>query len=137
MSPPWLIIVTIEVIQLHLDRVEAGHRDLRGRPTITDDGGHPRQPENVQEHPELLQQPQAHLEILQNGSILLKGAHGDMDQRIRTDHHAELRSAEIQRNTLPSDPDPSLDHQFQPQTIRDEVEEVAFEPATTRHITVR
>ncbi len=41
--------------------MEAGHRDLRGRPTITDDGGHPRQPENVPEHPELLQQPQAHL----------------------------------------------------------------------------
>ena len=79
-------------------------------------------------------------EILLNGSTLLRGAPGDTDQRIRTDRHAELRSDEIQRITLHSDPDPSLDPQFQTAatlTIRDELEEVAFEPVTKRHITVR
>ena len=42
------------------DQVEAGRRGLRGRLTITDDEGHPRPPENAQEHPELLQRPQVH-----------------------------------------------------------------------------
>ena len=50
------------------DQVEAGRRGLRGRPTITDDEGPPRLPENVQEHQELLQRPQAHQGIEFKGS---------------------------------------------------------------------